>query len=233
MDNINYKIHLFQKELIRKLSFVEQAKFNELLIDGLESEHMNYHLKKLVSLKFIKKVGNSYSLTDTGKDYLNMLDDNVNMIEKQPKTSVLLHVIRKNKNGEVEQLVSKRTIHPYKGKVGRLTGKVRFGETLQEAAERELYEETGLKATSYTLEEVYHKIRTDDKVEVVQDVLFYRFFITGITGTLIENTPVQQNLWASSKDLDKLDLFDDFVSEDRDQPNKFNFTESKKVSEGF
>lgn len=233
MNNLNYKIHPFQKELIHKLASVDKARFNDLLIDGLESEHMNYHLKKLLALKFVRKLDDLYLLTNIGKDYLNLLDDQVKIIEKQPKTSVLLHVIRKDRKGKVEQLVSRRSIHPYMGKVGRLTGKVRFGETMKEAAERELYEETGLKAESFILEEVYHKIRLDQNNIAVQDVLFYRFFITGISGSFIKRTPVQENLWVRSEDWYKYDLFDDFNIDDRDAPKRLVFNESVEPAEGY
>jgi hypothetical protein len=49
MDTI--KLHYFQKDLLKKLTLSDKpVRFNELLIEGLESEHMNYHLQKLIEL---------------------------------------------------------------------------------------------------------------------------------------------------------------------------------------
>lgn len=235
MDNINIKLHDLQKILLKKLAAVDGARFNELLIEGLESEHMNYHLKQLVGVGLVAKSDERYKLTDKGKDYSNLMDDEVEFIEKQPKTSILLHAVRKREDGQVEHLLSKRLRQPYFGKVGRLTGKVRFGETLKQAALRELYEETGLKAETVVLEGIYHKLRYREDGTYVQDSLFYRFFVTGFSGQFIEQTPHQQNLWVSGQDevVKELDFFEAVDLTDRMQPTKFEFTESNKVAEGY
>src|SRR3989344_5105717 len=146
MSTTNIKLHYYQIELVKKLSQAVFIRFNDLIIKGLESEHMNYHLKKLINLGFVQKMSSKYTLTDIGKDYSNMLDENSSLPEKQPKTSIIIHAKRKNPKGQVEHLLSKRLRQPYFGKVGHPTGKVKFGEKVQEAAERELFEETGLIA---------------------------------------------------------------------------------------
>jgi hypothetical protein len=158
-SNVNIKLHYYQKELIKKLVTKLGLRFNELLINDLESEHMNYHLKQLINFGLVEKNKGKYNLTDTGKDYSNLMDSETDLIEKQPKTSVIIRGVRKNKKGEAEYLMTRRLRQPYLGKVGAPTGKVRFGETFQEAAERELYEETGLKAKKFHLQEIYHKLR--------------------------------------------------------------------------
>lgn len=200
------KLHYFQKELLKKLTLSAKGlRFNELLIEGLESEHMNYHLQKLIEFKLVQKQEQYYQLTDEGKDYSNQLDDNVDVVEKQPKTSVLLVVVRYNEEKkEEEYLVNKRLRQPYYGKVGLLTGKVRFGESLEQAVERELYEESGLSAGSVKLLSIYHKIRTKGE-ETVQDVIFYRHLVTEISGDLITKTAFQENFWATAKELQQRD----------------------------
>lgn len=215
---------------------VVNARFNDLLIDGLESEHMNYHLKKLLDLEFVEKHKERYRLTDRGKEYSGMMDDEVDFIEKQPKTSVLLHVVRKNKKGEVEHLLSRRLRHPYYGKIGRLTGKVRFGETLEEAARRELYEETGLRAKMMSLEEVYHKMCYDENDIYLQDTLFYRFFVKNPYGQLIPKTKHQENLWLTVKDVEdtkRYDIFDDLYLDDRFEARPLTFLETNETVKDY
>lgn len=239
MENTNIKLHEYQLVILKNLALQKSARFNNLLIEGLGSEHMNYHLQKLVDFNLVTKAGAQYLLTDVGKDYTNLLDDNIEIVEKQPKTSVLLVVVRKNpKTNQVEHLLSKRLRHPYFGKVGRLTGKVRFGETLAQAAARELYEETGLKAKTIVLENLYHKLRYNDQKDVIQDVLFYTFFITDTHGELIERTQHQENFWISKNALlnrTDMDLFDGLKEalSDRLKPQKLSFTESVAQAEGF
>ena len=68
MDNINVKLHNLQKTILKKLASRQTMRFNDLLIPGLASEHMNYHLKKLLELDMVTKKENRYLLTDKGTD---------------------------------------------------------------------------------------------------------------------------------------------------------------------
>lgn len=235
MDIINLKLHNLQNLLLKKLSICPEARFNDLLIDGLASEHMNYHLKKLIDLGLVGK-GQNYWLTDKGKDYVNLMDDKVEFIERQPKTSVLLHVVRKRGDGQIEHLCSRRLKQPYLGKVGKIGGKVRFGETLEQAARRELYEETGLEADELFLEQIYHKLRHRESGEFVQDVLFYSYLVRGVHGNFITRTDYQENFWVTNeelKDTERFDLFDGLIMREDFTPKPLDFVESVDVVEGY
>jgi len=233
--NSEKKLHKYQKEIIKKLVLKNGSRFNQLLIDGLKSEHMNYHLKQLTEISFVTKEKNKYFLTDLAKDFSNLLDHKMKIVEKQPKTSIIIRAARKNKNGEVEHLLNKRLRQPYFGKVGRITGKVLFGETFQLAAARELYEETGLKAKNFTLEEIYRKMRKRDDGVWVQDVIFYIFFVTNLSGKLIKKTEFQENFWITTDELKKkkLDVYDDLDLEERLKPKKLTFKEHSALAKGF
>lgn len=236
MDKVNIKLHKYQVKILANLSTEAGLKFNKLLIDGLESEHMNYHLKRLLDIGLVQKDNNRYFLTDAGKDYVSYMSDDVEFVEKQPKTSVLLHVVRKDESGKIFVLLSKRLKHPYYGKIGRLTGKVKFGETLMDASRRELYEETGLQSESMVLERIWHKIGFNKRNECVQDSLFYRFFIKDTYGNFIEKTPYQHNLWLSKEDLlnkEKFDFFDDLEIDERYEPENLSFTEDILTVDDF
>jgi len=236
VNNINIKLHSLQFKILEKLVTTESARFNDLLLEEIESEHMNYHLKKLLEFGFVTKADDKYILTDAGKDYSNLLDDQVTIIEKQPKTSVLINGIRiREDTGEIEYLLSKRLRQPYLNKVGRLTGKVRFGETLEEAAARELYEETGLAAKTIVLEEIHHKMRYREDGEFVQDVLFYIFFMKDFYGAFIERTEFQENLWVTKREFEKgdFDTYKDIVFWERTEPRQLVYTENVKLADGF
>lgn len=220
-----------------KLVFSKGEKFNNLVIEGLASEHMNYHLKKLVELDYVEKKGTLYCLTDEGKNYSNLLDDDVNVVEKQPKSSILLNAVRMREGTkEVEHLLNKRLRQPYLGKVGRLTGKIKFGETLLQAAQRELYEETGLQAKNFTLQRIYHKMRYTENGVFVQDTLFYVFFVTDFSGTFIERTQFQENMWWTQKELqnqDGLNTYKTLKLDNRLKPQKLTFEESVALVDGY
>jgi ADP-ribose pyrophosphatase YjhB (NUDIX family) len=205
MNNSNIQLHFLQTEILRKLSLSTTLKFNQLLIENLESVHINYHLQKLKSFGLVKKEDELYSLTNLGKDYTNRMDDVVKDIERQPKTSILINGARKRINGEIEFLLTRRLKHPFFGKVAELTGKIRFGETFEEAARRELFEETGLTAKNFILEKIGRILRRDKEGNVLQDVIFYEFFVTDFVGVFIEKLPYQENFWMTEKEFNKLD----------------------------
>ena len=239
MNNVNVKLHLYQRKLLQKMAVRERSRFNELLIEGLESEHMNYHLKQLMEVGFVVKEDIYYVMTDEGKDYSNLLDEERDIVEKQPKISVIIRGVRKNKQGEMEHLLNKRLRQPYYGKVGRLTGKVRFGETFEQAASRELYEETGLRAKTYRLQEIYRKMRHREDGVWVQDVLFAIMWVTEFSGTIIRKTEYQENFWITANELknrDDLDAYDDLELElenEEDEYDRVRFQEVVGVAEGY
>lgn len=205
MNNSGIQLHYIQIEILKKLSLSPKLKFNQLLIENLESVHMNYHLQKLKTIGLVKKEKEFYVLTDSGKDYTNMMDDVVDEIERQPKTSILIYGVRQRSDGQLEFLLTKRLKHPFFGKIAELTGKVRFGETLEQAARRELFEETGLTAKTFVLERVWHILRNKESGEVLQDVIFYQFFVTDFEGVFIEKLPYQENFWMTKNEFDNLD----------------------------
>ena len=235
MSTANIKLHYYQIELVKKLSQNTVTRFNDLIIEGLESEHMNYHLKKLIQQGIATKTNSRYTLTDFGKDYFNLLDEHSSLPEKQPKTSIIIHAKQKNSQGQVAHLLTKRLRQPYFGKVGHPTGKVKFGEKVQTAAQRELYEETGLKAETFALERIYRKMRQRDGIWV-QDVIFYIFLVKNLHGQLITHTPFQENFWLTQAELKTrtdLDLYDDFTMDDHLEPRLLIFTEITGEADGF
>lgn len=172
---------------------------------------MNYHIKKLVDMGYVYKDGYNYSLTTEGKKFVDLVDSESNKVEKMPKVAVILFVLRKNK-GVVEQLSCKRLKQPYYGKIGRLTGKVKFGETIETTAKRELLEETGLIAKNVRIFKIYRKMSKNKSGEYVQDALFFLCALSGISGNFIDKTDFQENLWIKRSDLNRkdLDFFNDY-----------------------
>jgi ADP-ribose pyrophosphatase YjhB (NUDIX family) len=129
------------------------------------------------------------------------MDTDENEIERQPKVSVAITLERTNKEGEREFLFQQRKKNPYFDFWGRIGGKVRWGETVIEAAERELEEETGLTAKlEYRL--LYHKrdfSRATGKL--LEDKIFLCVYATEFSGELMEEFEGGNNRWMTVEEF--------------------------------
>ena len=165
------EVHLAQMVILKHLLFVDELSFANLRkATGLESDAFNFHIKQLICNGYvIKRSPGRYSLTKNGKTYANRMDTDNNIIEKQPKLSVV--IIVKNKEGK--HLFQQRLKQPYFNYWGHPTGKIRWGETVIETAERELLEETGLTA-NFEVVGIFHKLDYDSSTKnLFEDKYFY------------------------------------------------------------
>lgn len=194
-------VHKVQTSILRALLFAPHAGFAELQkTTDLTSDHFNFHVKKLIDAGLVEKNDANYSLTPRGKEYANRMDTDENEIEKQPKISVALIVERQNGTRR-EFIVQQRLKQPYYGFYGRLGGKVRWGESFEEAAARELTEETGLTGT-FTFSHIFHKrdYRKSDG-SLLEDKVFVVMYCTDAHGHMMEQFEGGKNFWMTQEEL--------------------------------
>ncbi len=197
------EIHEAQTAILRELLFHKEAGFSELQKPTkLDSDHFKFHMKRLVELGYVEKLKSGrYALTQNGKEHANKLDTDTHTIERQPKLSVLIIGWRENAKGETEYLIQQRLKNPYYGYWGRIGGKIRWGETALEAAERELLEETGLRA-KLRLVQLYHKMDyTADDKRMLEDKFFLMFAATDFEGEMMEEFEGGRNAWLTQEEI--------------------------------
>lgn len=197
--SIEPKVHQAQVDILHVLLFKPDAAFAELQkASGLTSDHFNFHIKQMLEQDLVaKNTAGKYHLTAKGKEFANRFDTDARVVERQPKVAVLLIVERDD--GRV--LAQQRLKQPYYGYWGRATGKIRWGETVLQAAARELMEETGLTA-DLTFKAVYHKMDYNQETgEMLEDKLF--FVVHGINprGDLVEEFEGGRNAWMSQAEI--------------------------------
>ena len=191
--------HEAQMKILRHLLLSPHAGYAELQKAAtLTSDHANFHIKKLVTEGYIEKNdAERYVLTRIGKEYANRMDTDDGVIEKQPKLSVALIV--ENEAGEF--LAQQRLKQPYYGFWGRPTGKIRWGETMLEAAARELMEETGLTA-DLCVAGFYHKMDYDKETGILlEDKVFVLVYGVNPQGKLLVDDEGHHNEWLSDEEL--------------------------------
>jgi ADP-ribose pyrophosphatase YjhB (NUDIX family) len=208
-------IHSAQTSILRELLFRPQAGYAQLQKPtGLTSDHFNFHMSRLQELKLVEKIDRGqYALTPKGKEYANRLDTDNNTIERQPKVAVILAIERVT-NKKTEYLFQERLKNPYYGFWGLPSGKVRWGETIVETANRESMEETGLGA-EFTVAGVYHEhVRQQESGEILEDKIF--FVVKGINphGKLKTDFEGGHNEWMTFAEANQKDQkFDSFSHE--------------------
>lgn len=196
-------VHPMQTLILRELLFVPSARYSHLQqASGLDSDHFKFHLARLVSVGYVEKTDRDYRLTTSGKEYANKIDTDAGTLERQPKSAVILVVVREA-HGVKEYLVQERLKHPYFGFWGFPSGKIRWGESITDTASRELTEETGLTG-SFTHSGVYHERDIHPGTnEVIEDKIFHIMFCNDAAGTLTEEFPGGHNAWRTLDDVRK------------------------------
>lgn len=197
---MEFELHPVQADILLVLTLNPTAKFVEMNTSGMSLDHFNFHVQRLVKTDLIRKTRSGrYRLTTKGKQLADRIEADSVVIEKQPKVSVLVICIMRKNNTDM-YLMQKRLKHPYYGYLGMITGKVRWGETLKEAAARELKEETGLSG-KMTLVGVEHKLDYSKREKLLADKLFFVFTVTDVKGRLQNKFKEGENMWMKEKDI--------------------------------
>jgi 8-oxo-dGTP pyrophosphatase MutT (NUDIX family) len=166
------QIHTIQLQILKKMLFKKEARYSEIKPSkNMENNQFDFHLSQLTKAGYVKKSEGKYSLTNLGKEYANRMDTDIVLIARQAKVSVLLCPVR---NNMTEYLIYTRLKQPFYGCQGFMSGKVKYGERIIEAASRELQEETGLLGNPVIFC-IKHYLVTDKKTgELLEDkILFY------------------------------------------------------------
>lgn len=207
--------HDAQAAILRHLLFVPEAGFAELQKrTELTSDHFNFHIKKLVAAGYVDKLPDGYRLSVKGKEYANRMDTDENAIERQPKVSVAL-IIERQHQGQRQFLFQQRLKNPYFGFWGRLGGKVRWGESLEAAAARELEEETGLVG-KFQYRMLYHKRDYTEDGQLLEDKLFLIMHCDRVDGQLRERYEGGYNKWMTQ---------DEFLATDKRFESAYEFVD--------
>lgn len=160
--NQRFDLHHIQRDIIVCLATRSPLTFTELRPPKVPNNTFSYHLKKLIDTGYIERVERGYGLTRKG---LKLVAANAGQKRRSaaPAMLTLLYIT----NDQDELLLFNRNIDPFHGWYGLPGGAVHFGESLDEAAKRELFEKTGIKADNSltsvgVLDFQYREEGTDD-----------------------------------------------------------------------
>lgn len=206
-------MHKIQNNILRTLLFKETARFSELNISKIPNDHFTFHLKRLIEQNLIEKDKEGfYKLTIAGKEYANRLNTDIGKVEMERQAKIGALIVCIDDFGKKRKyLVQQRLKQPYYGFYGFITGKIKWGETIYEAASREFKEETGLSA-ELDLAGIEHKIDYSKDGKLLEDKYFYIFKATNPSGELLESFEGGKNTWLAKEEIERLsNLFDDIL----------------------
>lgn len=203
------ELHKIQKIILKNLLTNRELRFAALNSAGISNDRFAFHLKRLIKAGIITKGRDGlYRLTSEGKEYANRFDIEGKEIFPQKQAKIGILVVGRDKDKRF--LIQQRLKEPYYGYYGFVSGKIKWGESIYEAAKRELKEETGLIASNLVLKGIEHKIDYSQEGSLLEDKFFYIIEANHNTGQLKEVFSYGKNQWLSKRQIIKLDdLFDD------------------------
>ncbi|MCA9346990.1 NUDIX hydrolase [Candidatus Saccharibacteria bacterium] len=165
--------HHIQRQILRELVKGEAKRFSEIKPKAVESNLFMYHLRQLIRGGLVAKDNESskYTLTKEGRLYADRSNLPTMKLRLQPKQITVLVV--RNKKGQY--ILLKRTHVPYFDFVGFPSGKIHYGEKLEESATRELKEKSGIEDVKLKLGGNILMRFYDESGELVSHVNAYVF----------------------------------------------------------
>lgn len=181
-------LHPIQLSILRNLLLSDGLRYTDIKPDKeMENNQFSFHLNSLIDANLVLKDEDKYRLTDKGKEWANRMDtDDVKMMT-QAKLSAWCCCVRDVGYGK-EVLVGTRKKQPFYGCQGFVAGKIKFGETIYDAARRELREEAGLEGNP-KLVQVKHYISYKEG-KLVEDKFMFLFSFENPEGEIHANYEV-------------------------------------------
>ncbi|HEX7483734.1 MAG TPA: hypothetical protein VF281_01140 [Candidatus Saccharimonadales bacterium] len=175
-----------------KLSTAETKRYGELKPPELDGNVFGYHLKNLLTEKYISKdEDGAYALTLTGKDYLVHRYENPIL----QAHSIFLIAVRRGD----EWLMRERLVQPLLGMTGFIHGEPIADEPLLDTAQRRLLDKTGLSSSLSIFSSGLIKITRNETIESFAHAII----LTGHTDEdfTINDDQTGRQFWQSTSTL--------------------------------
>jgi ADP-ribose pyrophosphatase YjhB (NUDIX family)/predicted transcriptional regulator len=183
-------MHKLQKQILYNLTTNSSLPYSKLKPAVIEGNLFTYHLHRLMNDQLIvKQSDGKYTLTNEGKRLSEGLSLQTMTPRLQPKIVTLIAC----RNESDQWLLYRRKRQPLINMVGFPYGKVHIGETIAQAALRELKEKTGLSAQLTHCGDGY--ITIYQAKDVVSQILFHLFTGKNPAGKLKVADNIGEPFW--------------------------------------
>lgn len=133
-------MHWIQRHILKQLVTREACRYKDLRPEGVDGNLFMYHLNQLIAEKFIEKSNLIYSLTKEGKKFVGGMSLETGKQTTLPRVFVMVY----SKNIKEKILLYRWNRQPYLGHISLPFSRIRYGQTIKEAAEQNLRFKTSL-----------------------------------------------------------------------------------------
>lgn len=163
--------HHIQLSILRHMLSTHESRYSDIKPKGVESNLFMYHLKQLIREGLVEKKDKTYVLTRIGKRFADRATLETMKIRVQPKIVSVLCIRR----ADGKWLVMRRKHQPFIDYKGFPSGKLHYGESLQQSAERELREKADLTDVPLQLRGNV-VMRFTENNEIVNHIIGYVYY---------------------------------------------------------
>jgi len=219
-------VHHIQRKILDLLMHAPALNYAQMRPKGVESNHFAYHLDQLVRAGLVVKNDRAYSLTTEGLGLVDRVSHADITVRSQPH--IVTTICITNDAGQVALV--QHEYQPYLHFIGFPQGRLHYGETVAEAANREVFEKTGLQDVVLTLRGNIFITATKDDTDVSR-ISSYVFTgtVTGKPKLVLTDPTKGKVLWADPVKYDKKSCMPGFrkIRKLLDTPGEFFFAETQ------
>lgn len=186
-------MHWIQNHILQQLILSPDRRYADLKPANIEGNLFMYHLRRLLKEKLVhKRADGRYELTASGQVYADRLSLKTFKPRLQPRIVSLVAC----QNAQGQWLLFRRKRQPLIGQVGFPYGKLHQGESVLQAAERELKEKTGLTGSLQHRGDGY--ITIGEGGNIVSQIMFHLFYVKNPGGKLRASSKTGQAFWSDA-----------------------------------
>jgi ADP-ribose pyrophosphatase YjhB (NUDIX family) len=190
-------MHRLQQHILQQLIMNPRLRYAAIKPHDVEGNLFMYHLKQLIKEGLVEKDSEGwYQLTTAGKLYA----DRLSLKSLTPRMQARIVTLMAVEDGEGRWLFYRRKRQPLFNMIGFPYGKIHLGETVQQAAQRELKEKTGLEAELEHRGDGYATVLEGG--EPVSQIMFHMFYGRLPQGELVTRSAIGEPFWARLDELD-------------------------------
>jgi ADP-ribose pyrophosphatase YjhB (NUDIX family) len=187
-------MHDLQKHIVARLIHQSLARYRDIKPKDIEGNLFMYHLRQLQKENLVEKNNIWYRLTPEGLRLADTLSLKTLQVRIQPKIVTLIAC-----QNEIGQwLLYRRNRQPFFGRIGFPYGKIHLGETIHQAATRELEEKTGVLAQLTHAGDCY--LTTYQSEELVSQMFCHVFLGRKPIGTPAAQSAMGECFWSAISD---------------------------------